>query len=412
MRKLTYEYVKNYIEFESNSGYKLLSTEYINGKIKLNMICNNGHNCQISFDNFKIGRRCGICAGKYKLSYEYIKDYIESYNYLLLSNTYENVKKKLLIKCPNCHIFPMSFGSFKNGNRCPECAKILRSKNQLLNYEYVKHFIEIESKSGCELISLNYYGNDKELIIKCTCGNEFKTNFAKFSSQNKRQCNECGIKIRSDSKRCDYKDVYDTFKNNNCLLLSTTYHKNSDLLHYICECGRKDYISLNNFKAGQRCKECAEVKRRITLYKNNTAPCSAQQNYINNLYGGKLNYPVNSSSLDIAFPEEMIYVEYDGSGHYLSVIHGNLTLEEFNKKEVKRNYYFMRNGWKSIRIISSNDKIPSDEKLIEMLDYSIQYLSNNHHYIKFDIDNNNIITSQFIRPYDFGILRNVKIEVV
>ena len=408
MVKLTYEYVKNYIEIESKSNYKLISTEYIGGSKKLKMICDKGHNCEISFSNFKFGKRCGYCKGKYK-SYEYVKNYFEKYGFTLLSDSYKDGKSQLSVKCPKGHIISMSFNSFHNsGTRCKICSQILRSQNQLLNYDYVKNFIEIESNSGCKLISTNYRGNDKKLTIKCACGNEFKATFIKFASQGKHQCNECGIKIRSDMKRCSFEEVYKTFKDGNCLLLSDTYHTNSDLLHYVCECGKESYISLNNFKTGQRCKECGDIRKRDTLFSNGTAPCSRQQRYLHQLFGGELNYPVKTFSLDIAFPEEMIYLEYDGGGHDLSVKYGNLTTEEFVKKERNRTYYFMRNGWKSIRIISSKDKIPSDEKLLEMLDYSRQYLSDNHHYIKFDIDNHNIKTSQFIKDFDFGVLRVVK----
>ena len=40
-KKLTYEYVKNYIE--SFEGYKLLSEEYKNAHIKLQLKCPEGH---------------------------------------------------------------------------------------------------------------------------------------------------------------------------------------------------------------------------------------------------------------------------------------------------------------------------------------------------------------------------------
>ena len=49
-KKYDYEYIKNYIE---SFGYKLLSKTYANNATKLKMICNNGHECEISFANFK-----------------------------------------------------------------------------------------------------------------------------------------------------------------------------------------------------------------------------------------------------------------------------------------------------------------------------------------------------------------------
>jgi len=151
------------------------------------------------------------------------------------------------------------------------------------------------------------------------------------------------------------------------------------------------------------------TSRANTLYKNKTAMTSTQQIYLHNLYGGELNFPVNGINLDIAFPNDKIYIEYDGSGHRMSVTIGNETEKEFLNRERIRFFGLRRQGWKVIRIISekSRDKIPSDDKLFEMFNYAINYFNTGHTYIKFDIDNSKIITSQFEEIYDYGILRNI-----
>lgn len=56
--KLTYEFVKYFIEQE---GYKLLSTEYVSVKTKLDIQCCNGHLFNMKFNNFQQGQRCPIC---------------------------------------------------------------------------------------------------------------------------------------------------------------------------------------------------------------------------------------------------------------------------------------------------------------------------------------------------------------
>ena len=55
----------------------------------------------------------------------------------------------------------------------------------------VKSFIE---NNGCELLE-EYINNRQKLLIKCKCGNLFRTSFKEFKGMNKRQCNECGKKI-------------------------------------------------------------------------------------------------------------------------------------------------------------------------------------------------------------------------
>lgn len=122
-KKFEYSYVKDYFE---SQGYKLLSKEYKNAMEKLEVCCPEGHISNMTFMNFKVGHRCKRCGAikfneRNKHSYEYVKDYIESFGYELISEEYENINAKLFIKCPNGHIFDTTFKKFKQGNRCRFC---------------------------------------------------------------------------------------------------------------------------------------------------------------------------------------------------------------------------------------------------------------------------------------------------
>ena len=131
------------------------------------------------------------------------------------------------------------------------------------------------------------------------------------------------------------------------------------------------------------------IKSKIkeSLYKNGSAPCSKQQKYLYELLGGELNYPIDWYSLDIAFPNEMIYIEYDGSGHDLRVKKGYITQSEFNKLEVSRKKYLQNKGWKLIRIISSKDKLLQDNKIEKLINEAKLYLKNsNHTWVEINID--------------------------
>jgi len=148
-------------------------------------------------------------------------------------------------------------------------------------------------------------------------------------------------------------------------------------------------------------------KMTETKYKNGTMQSSRQQEYLCNLYSGLLNYPVQGLCLDIALLKEMIFIEYDGSGHSLSVQFGDITQENFNKKEIRRKYFLKSLGWKEIRIISLKDFLPLDDILLHMYNISLEYLNSSHSWIKFDIDSNKIICSQFENDFDYGILRKI-----
>jgi hypothetical protein len=146
-----------------------------------------------------------------------------------------------------------------------------------------------------------------------------------------------------------------------------------------------------------------QAKQRKSLYENNTAPSSKQQRYIHHVIGGEINYPEKNISLDIAFLDEKIYFEYDGGGHGLAVTFGTYTEEEYRKKEQRRFYALMRLGWREIRLKSKKDRLPSKEKLLEIMVYAKKYLiDENRHYIRFDVDENIIKTSQYEKYFDFG----------
>lgn len=143
-----------------------------------------------------------------------------------------------------------------------------------------------------------------------------------------------------------------------------------------------------------------------SLSNNGTCKSSKQQRYLHNLLGGELNYYFKSL-LDIAFPDEMIYIEYDGSGHDLDIQIGKITKEEKSKKEIRRWYALFNRGWKEIRIISKNDYLPSDEIIIQLINEAKKYLNTNHSWVHINIDNSSIENSQYINKINLGELRKL-----
>jgi hypothetical protein len=145
-----------------------------------------------------------------------------------------------------------------------------------------------------------------------------------------------------------------------------------------------------------------------SLYQNGTAPCSRPQKYIHSVVGGKLNYPVSNALLDIAFPEEMIYLEYDGGGHSLSVKLGSETQEKFETRNRRRWYALNRKGWKEIRIVSSQDFLPNDSEIEKMIIMSKEYFSTGRSWVEFNIDEGKIKCSKSTTDYIFEELRTIK----
>ncbi len=178
-KKLSYDFVKRYIE---NEGYKLLSTEYQNAKTPIAIQCNCGHIYTVTYTNFQQDHRCDMCVQDIKrLSYDFVKSEIEKTGYKLLSGSYQNSDTKLKIECNKKHIYEASYDKFKHGRRCPICAN-----NYQYSYEFVKQKIEL---CGYKLLSHSYDGCKKKMSIQCNNGHVYYGTFDKF--QRGQCCPKC-----------------------------------------------------------------------------------------------------------------------------------------------------------------------------------------------------------------------------
>lgn len=119
-KECRYEYIKSKFEDE---GYTLLSDTYIDGSTKLDCICPNGHSYSIAWTNWLSGHRCSVCKGNKKFTFDEAKALFEKEGYTLLSTEYVNSRIKLKYKCPNNHVNAVSLSHWNQGVRCRECQK-------------------------------------------------------------------------------------------------------------------------------------------------------------------------------------------------------------------------------------------------------------------------------------------------
>jgi hypothetical protein len=56
--------------------------------------------------------------------------------------------------------------------------------------------------------------------------------------------------------------IYNYFREENCVLISTEYLNNKQKLDYICCCGNQHSIRFNDFSRGIRCKNCGIKKQQ------------------------------------------------------------------------------------------------------------------------------------------------------
>ena len=227
---ITYEYIKSFIE---SKDYQLLSDNYKDAHTKLLLKCPIGHEHKIRFNNFQQGQRCSVCSKeetkkKLKLSFDYVKSFINNNNNTLLSDAYKNNRTKLLLKCPIGHEYKITFKNFKDGQRCSVCNGGIK-----LSYEYIKNFIESENYS---LLSDTYKNNRTKLLLKCPIGHEYKASFGNFKSG--KRCPICNAENTSSKGEQDLALYVESLgisivRNDRSLLVNPLTGKNLELDIYI-----------------------------------------------------------------------------------------------------------------------------------------------------------------------------------
>lgn len=192
--KFSYDQIKHYIEVESQSFCKLITSEneYDDSYTKIKIKCKCGKDYITTFSEFKHGEKqqcndCGRVSPK-KFTLEQVEQIISSVEgYKLLTKHYIDSSHKLQIMCPKGHIFEKLLSDFNKGSLCPVCMFEGGFRNYKFSYEEVYEFI---LNIGYKLISKNYIDNSSKLTIMCDKGHIFKMSFQSLKNSGQR-CPEC-----------------------------------------------------------------------------------------------------------------------------------------------------------------------------------------------------------------------------
>lgn len=121
--------------------------------------------------------------------------------------------------------------------------------------EYVE---EIFKKENCQLIGL-YSGVDELVKFICSCGEKDEITLKNFKSGKKcESCNKAENKKRVKGKAFTFEYVKEFFESKGCVLLEKVYVNGSQLLSFICSCGKETTTKFRDYKRGSGvCNECA-----------------------------------------------------------------------------------------------------------------------------------------------------------
>jgi hypothetical protein len=142
---------------------------------------------------------------------------------------------------------------------------------------------------------------------------------------------------------------------------------------------------------------------------------SRQQIYLAKLYGGKLDFPMGPWYVDILHSDEL-FIEYNGSGHDLLVLRGDISPLDQKRKDHARMMDLIRKyGLRGMYIQSYRDLLPHQDILTKMLKMTKSAIKKGNYATMFNVDES---TMSIMKPsgeiermqFEYGILRPVNIH--
>lgn len=328
--------------------------------------------------------------------YEFTKigDYFEAN----INDVTKGSSVKVNVKCDYCgNIYETSYSTYlktvRDGkNACKKCASIRTKETCLKKYGVPNVFCLEEIKEKSKITLQTQYGVSENISQSKITQDKIKSNnLLKYGVTNTSKLDSVKEKVKQSNREkfgVDYpmqsKEFMDRFVATSLEKYGTKYPcQNEEVKTKI----KKTNIQRYGFENPIQNKDVLQ-KSIDSRYKHGNFTCSKNQYKLFELIGGKLNYPFEKFILDIAFPDEKIAVEWDGSGHDLSVRLGKISREQFIRNENYRNIFLFKNNWKLIRFISKKDIFPKN--IIPIFDFCKKYIKNGGHKIIVDIDDNYI----------------------
>lgn len=195
-RKIGFDRVKE--EFEKE-GFTLLQDYYELSEKPIKCRCPVGHETELSWHKFKIGRRCKVCSNESKRwDISDIKEIFSREGYTITQDFYNNLQNPVDCVCPKGHVIKIRPSGFiHNNHRCGECA--VESARKPLSF--VKEYLD---KFGYTL-NQDFYNNEQE-PVKCVCpnGHEIQIRFGGFLHAGKR-CGKCHpVRSKPEVEVCSF----------------------------------------------------------------------------------------------------------------------------------------------------------------------------------------------------------------
>jgi len=338
---------------EKHPGSKILSTEYVNAKKKLEVQCVKGHNFKANPNSIKNGYWCKDCAvdarklnpNEKERALEDLRTVVEKIHpgSKITSTEYVNRKTKLNVQCTEGHNFKITPSDIKGGHWCKVCGDKEGGIKRRLTPEEQQRILEELSGTveklhpGSRIISTNYVNDNVKIEVQCSEGHIFKIT---HSAINRHWCRQCGNKetgfknkLTPEEKQVALKDLKNDIERSypGSKVISTEYINANTKIKVQCSEGHVFEITPISIKNDHWCQSCSEgmserISRKIfEAIFNEKFPKSRPEWLVNNR-GNQMELDGYNEKLGVAF-------EYQGAQHSMYSDHFHKSIEDFKRRQ-------------------------------------------------------------------------------
>ena len=146
-------------------GGKCLSKVYVDAHNKLLWRCSKGHQWKATPNDIQQGTWCPFCSGR-RTTIKDMKRIAKERGGICLSDSYVNIKTKLLWQCDKGHQWKATPGTIKSGSWCPYCSGNIRLT--------IKEMQDLAESRGGICLSKRYISTGTKLLWECSESHQWK----------------------------------------------------------------------------------------------------------------------------------------------------------------------------------------------------------------------------------------------
>lgn len=324
----------DYIAVAKKHGIIWLGPLPPNSRTKTLWSC-GAHNWEAVYSNVSRGSGCPHCK---KLNESDYHELAKKRGFTWLGPLPPSSASKTYWSC-GLHEWETRFGTIQRGSGCPKCAGVA-----VVTHE--DYTLKAQQRGFTWLGPLPQNGTTK---TRWSCGqHEWMATYA-----NLRGCPHCAGQAPRTTE--DYKKLAEEAG----LVWIGPFPQSTNHKTW-WSCGKHEWETRFSYiQSGARCPECQGLV--------NGFKASRPQRALAEMIGGELNFHLAPYSIDIAFPDERIAIEYDCSFWHKGK-------EEY---DANRDEYMIARGWRVLRI-KSRKALPSREDIADAL----TLINEGHHYVE------------------------------